>query len=138
MCLVDLSDAWRIHWPPETTEPAAAGSTSLASVVAADWLTLASLRTQRAELETATLHSNAALASAQARAVLAAFEKFASEAARVAAEPELRAFLSQGEVGTVSVLQQTVERGRYDSVGVFGRDGLTTGLTSLRYTRPDA
>jgi hypothetical protein len=92
-------------------------------LLAADWLTLASVRAQQAELETATLHSNAALASAQARAVLATFEKFASEAARIAGEPEVHAFVARGEIGTVSVLQHAVERGRYDSVGVFARDG---------------
>ena len=92
-------------------------------LLAADWLTLASVRAQQVELETATLHGNAALASAQARAVLAVFEKFGSEATRIAAEPEVSAFLARGEIGTVSVLQRTVESSRYDSAAAFARDG---------------
>jgi serine/threonine protein kinase len=93
-------------------------------LLAADWLTLASVRSQQAELETAALHGNAALASAQALAVLALFEKLGSEATRTAADPELPEFLKRDEIGTVSALQRAVEGIRtLDSASVFSRDG---------------
>jgi len=103
-------------------------------LLAADWLTLASVRAQQVELETATLHGNAALASAQARAVLAVFEKFAGEATRVAAEPEVHDFVMRDEIGIVSVLQRAVESTRYDSAAAFSR----RGRILARYPDPPA
>ena len=93
-------------------------------LLTADWLTLASVRAQQAELEAATLHGNAALASAQARAVLSLFEKLGSEAARAAVEPEVREFLERGQIGRVAALRTRVESTRgFDSAGAFSRDG---------------
>jgi serine/threonine-protein kinase len=93
-------------------------------LLTADWLTLASVRAQQAELEVATLHGNAALASAQARAVLSLFEKLGSEAQRTAVEPEVREFLERGQTGTVSALRRRVESTRgFDSAAAFSRDG---------------
>lgn len=102
-------------------------------LLAADWLTLASVRAQQVELEIATLHGNAALASAHARAVLSLFEKLGSEAARTAVEPEVREFIERDQVGTASVLRRRIESTRgFDSAAVFSRDGRILG----RY--PDA
>jgi eukaryotic-like serine/threonine-protein kinase len=93
-------------------------------LLAADWLTLASVRAQQAELELATLHGNAALASAQARAVLSLFEKVGSDAARMAIEPEVREFLERDQIGSVSLLRKAIESTRSsDSAGIFSRDG---------------
>jgi serine/threonine-protein kinase len=91
----------------------------------ADWLTLASVRAQRAELETATLHANAALASAQAHAVLSLFERVASEAVHLAAEPEVRVVAEAGQVRTaLPVLLRSIERAKnFDSGAIFSRDG---------------
>jgi hypothetical protein len=91
----------------------------------ADWRTLMSVRTEQLELETATLHGNAALASAQARAILALFEKYATQAARAALDPEVREFLLRGEVDTnAPVLQKIFERSRsFDSTSLFTREG---------------
>jgi eukaryotic-like serine/threonine-protein kinase len=91
----------------------------------ADWRTLMSVRAEQSELETATLHGNAALASAQARAVLALFEKYANQTARTALDPEVREFLQRGEVTTSApLLRKIFERTRsFDSAGLFARDG---------------
>jgi len=91
----------------------------------ADFRTLASVRTQQAELEVATLHGNAALASAQAHAVLNLFQKFASQVARAAVDPEIREFAQRAEPSSdAPVLQRAYERTRsFDSIGVFSADG---------------
>lgn len=91
----------------------------------ADGLMLASVRAQRAEVETATLHANAALASAQARSVLSLFERLASEVAYVSAEPEVRAVAEAGQMRTsLPVLLRAIERAKtFDSGSIFSRDG---------------
>jgi serine/threonine-protein kinase len=93
-------------------------------LVAADWFTVASVRAQQSEIEAATLHANAALASAQARAVLALFEKFANHAARAASEPEVRAIAERGAIQVgAPILRKIFERARtFDSVAVFTTD----------------
>jgi hypothetical protein len=91
----------------------------------ADALTLASVRAQRVELETATLHANAALASAQARAVLSLFEHLGSEAVHISADPEVHAVADAGEIRTaVPALMRSIERAKsFDSGSIFSRDG---------------
>ncbi|HYQ42196.1 MAG TPA: protein kinase [Polyangiaceae bacterium] len=91
----------------------------------ADWRTVMSVRAEAAELEVATLHGNAALASAQARAVLTLFQKLANQVARTAADPEVRDYILRAEVHSdVPLLQKVFERSRsFDSVGVFDADG---------------
>jgi tRNA A-37 threonylcarbamoyl transferase component Bud32 len=107
-----------------------------ALLLAADWFTLASVRKRHAEVEAATLHVNAALASAQARAVLTLFEKFATHAVRTALDPEVRAIAERGDIVTAPpVLQRVYERTRnFDSVGVFTTDARIIA----RYPEPDA
>jgi len=91
----------------------------------ADFRTLASVRMEQAELESATLHGNAALASAQAHAVLTLFQKFATQVARMAVDPEIREFAQRGEISSdTPALQRAYERTRsFDSIGVFAEDG---------------
>jgi eukaryotic-like serine/threonine-protein kinase len=114
---------------------AASAVLGAALLVLADWFTVASVRKQHADMVTATLHSNAALANSQARAVLALFEKFAEHAARTAAEPEVRAIAERGQrVAGPAVLQRVFERtGSFDSVGIFTKDGRIIA----RYPEPD-
>lgn len=117
---------WRRIWLWVCRHPLLAVGALLGAFVllTADWLTLASVREQQAELEAATLHGNAALANAQARAVLSLFEKLGSEAQRTAVEPEVREFLERGQLGTVSALRRRVENARgFDSAAAFSRDG---------------
>ncbi|MEN9578386.1 MAG: hypothetical protein RJA70_1395 [Pseudomonadota bacterium] len=95
-----------------------------ALLVAADIALLSNVRSEERELEAAVLHSNAALASAQAHAVLAIFEKYAAEASRAASDPGIRDFLLQGATAeTLPALERIFERSGFDSVGAFSAEG---------------
>jgi serine/threonine-protein kinase len=101
------------------------GALSVALLLAANVLVLRSVRAQQADVEAQTLHANAALASAQAGAVLKLFQEFAGHAARAATDPDVRAVLLKGEVATmVPALRSMVEHAsRFDNVSVFSPDG---------------
>lgn len=93
-------------------------------LIAADVALLSSVRSEEQELEAAVLHSNAALASAQARAVLALFEKYATQPARAATDLEIRDFLLKATPSeSVPALERIYERSGFDSVGVFSSEG---------------
>lgn len=114
---------------------AASAVLGAALLLVADWFTVASVRKQHADVVSATLHANAALASAQARAVLALFEKFAAHAVRTAVEPGVRSIAERGEtVVSPPVLQRIFEQTRsFDSIGIFTNDGRIIA----RYPEPD-
>jgi eukaryotic-like serine/threonine-protein kinase len=94
-------------------------------LVLADIALLGSVRSEERELQTAVLHSNAALASAQARAVLALFEKHAAQTARAASEAEVREFLLRGEMMESSALLARIlqQAPNFDSASLFSPDG---------------
>lgn len=131
--LVKLPPLWpkvsrkRRVWLWMSRHPLLAAGALLGAVLllVADWRTLMSVRAEQAELEAATLHGNAALATAQARAVLALFERYANEVTRAGADPEVRDFIQKGEIGLrVPILKKVFERARsFDSVAVFTADG---------------
>jgi tRNA A-37 threonylcarbamoyl transferase component Bud32 len=104
---------------------AVGASLGAALMFVADGLTIASVQAQRVELEAATLHANAALASAQAHAVLTLFERLAAESAHLAAVPEVQSVAEAGQARTaVPVLMRSIERTKsFDSGAIFSRDG---------------
>lgn len=131
--LVDLPPLWpetkplRRAWLWARRQPLLAAGAVLGALLlaVADIGTIESARSEQHELETATLHKNAALASAQARVVLALFGKFVNQAARAATHPEVREFLKRGQVSNrLPALQRISEASRsFDSVSVFSLDG---------------
>jgi hypothetical protein len=131
--LADLPPLWpetkprRRAWLWARRQPLLAAGAVLGALllVVADVGTIESARSEQHELETATLHKNAALASAQARVVLALFGKFANQAARAATHPDVLEFMKQGAVSNrLPALQRISEASRsFDSVSVFSLDG---------------
>jgi serine/threonine-protein kinase len=86
----------------------------------ADVAIFAGARLQRDELRNATLRSNAALATSQARAVLATLEKYTDHAAQGAADPLVQKLLAEG----ASLDPSPVLRGIYDRALSFGPDAV--------------
>jgi hypothetical protein len=85
----------------------------------------ASVHSQRDELERAVLHSNAALAVSQARAILALFEKDTEQTARAALDPALLELAQRREPQHLTPeLEERFKLARnFDSIAVFSTDG---------------
>lgn len=96
-----------------------------ALLIVADIAMLRSVRSEERELATATLHNNAALASARAQAVLTLFEKYAVQTARAALDPDVRELIRRGDaLDAAPGLAMLLERSpNFDSIAVFDVEG---------------
>lgn len=93
-------------------------------LAATNFTSFARVRAQEAELRDVVLRTNAALAKAQAQAVLAVVERYATEVSQVAAEPRIERFLERA-ADPDRVPDADLSLPGFDSVFVMGCDGFT-------------